>query len=111
MGSDRQAELAADDQALDLARAFADLEDLGVAIEATHGSVVDVAVATVNLHRVARCVDRDTWLFLEALARGAALAEAGLAFGDAMEERLADALSQGIASGLVGSFAAPDPGT
>jgi len=59
----------------------------------------------------ARCVDRDTWLFLEALARGATLAEAGLAFGDAMEERLADALSQGIASGLVGSFAAPDPGT
>jgi len=59
----------------------------------------------------ARRVDRDTWRFLEALAHGATLAEAGLAFGDAMEERLADALSQGIASGLVATFTAPDPGT
>ncbi|HET7401533.1 MAG TPA: DNA-binding domain-containing protein [Usitatibacter sp.] len=57
----------------------------------------------------ARRLDPDTWRFLEALSRGETLAEAGLAFGEAMEERLAGALSEGIAAGLVASFAAPDP--
>src|SRR3954468_8307663 len=55
----RQSQTAGEDEALDLARPFADLEDLGVAVEATHGCVVDVAVATVYLHRVAGRVDRD----------------------------------------------------
>src|SRR4051794_5367375 len=49
----RQAEVACDDQTLDLARAFTDLEDLRVTVEATHRCLVDVAVATVDLHRVA----------------------------------------------------------
>ena len=57
----------------------------------------------------ARRLDPDTWRFLEALSRGETLAEAGLAFGEAMEERLAGALSEGIAAGFVASFAAPDP--
>jgi putative DNA-binding protein len=70
-----------------------------------------VLVARVELTPRPQIIDRGTWLFLEALAHGATLAEAGTAFGDAMDERLARALAGAIASGLVTSFAAPVPGT
>src|SRR5258706_12360363 len=50
----RKAQPSCDDEALDLARALADLEDLRVAIEAAHRGLVDIAVAAVDLHRFAR---------------------------------------------------------
>ena len=56
---DREAEAARDQQPLDLARALADLEDLRVPIEARHRRLVDIAVAAVDLHRVASRAHRD----------------------------------------------------
>src|SRR5260221_8419423 len=50
----RKAQPPCDDEALDLARALADLEDLRVAIETAHWGLVDIAVAAVDLHRFAR---------------------------------------------------------
>src|SRR3954453_11339653 len=55
---DRKAQTPRQHNALDLAGSFADLEDLGVAVEAADGRLVDIAVAAVNLHGVARRVDR-----------------------------------------------------
>src|SRR5690606_34373516 len=46
---DREAELAADDQPLDLARALADLEDLGVAVLAGDEGLVHEPVASEDL--------------------------------------------------------------
>src|ERR671914_848092 len=46
--------LAADDQPLDLAGPFADLGQFGVAQEALHFVLLDVAVAAVHLHGVVR---------------------------------------------------------
>src|SRR5688572_13605223 len=46
------AERARDDQLLHLVGALADREDLGVAVEAAHRVLLDVAVAAVNLHRL-----------------------------------------------------------
>src|SRR5262245_36298487 len=45
----RQAEVAGDDQALDLAGALADLEDLGVPVLARHRRLVDEPVAPEDL--------------------------------------------------------------
>src|SRR3954447_22048548 len=55
---DREPEAAGDDEALDLARALADLEDLRVSVEARHRRVVHEAVATEHLRRLARRRDR-----------------------------------------------------
>src|SRR3954453_20361349 len=46
------AESASDDHLLDLVSAFPDREDLGVAVEAAHGVLLDVAVAALDLHRL-----------------------------------------------------------
>ena len=48
---DRQAEAAGDDHALHLGRALADLEDLGVAVEAGHRVLLHEAVAAEDLGR------------------------------------------------------------
>src|SRR3954447_9343121 len=56
---DRKAQAPRQHNALDLAGSFADLEDLGVAVETADWRLVDIAVAAVNLHGVARRVDRD----------------------------------------------------
>src|SRR6185295_19117593 len=45
-------EVACDEQALDLAGAFVDLRDAGVAVVALDGIVLEVAVAAVDLDRV-----------------------------------------------------------
>jgi signal peptidase len=52
-----EAELARDDDALHFARPFADLEDLGVAVEASDGELLDVSVTAVHLDGFARHVD------------------------------------------------------
>src|SRR2546425_12164580 len=51
--SDGEVEAAGDDESLDLAGALTDLEDLGVAVEAAHRCLVDEAVATEDLRRLA----------------------------------------------------------
>src|SRR5205085_9566521 len=53
----RETELASDHEALDLARALADLQDLRVAVEASDGKLLHEAVAPVDLDRLARRVD------------------------------------------------------
>src|SRR5881227_1588950 len=55
---DRESQLAADDEPLDLARALADLEDLRVAVEAADRRLVDETRAAEDLRRVASGVDR-----------------------------------------------------
>src|SRR5215204_3137960 len=50
---------AGDEDAHDLAGALADLEDLGVAVEAGHGELLHVAVAAVDLDGVAGGVGAD----------------------------------------------------
>src|SRR4051812_34806704 len=51
-------ESASDDHLLDLIRAFPDGEDLGVAVEAAHRVLLDVAVAPVDLDRFLGRADR-----------------------------------------------------
>jgi signal peptidase len=52
-----EAEQASDDDALDLTRPLADLEDLRVSIEPGDGELLDEPVTTVDLNRFARNVD------------------------------------------------------
>src|ERR687892_1175546 len=79
-------ERAGDDHLLDLVRALADREDLGVAVEAADGVLLDVAVAAVDLHGL-----------LGAAHREPAGLELGLGGGE--RERAAGVLQ---ARGLVG---------
>src|SRR5439155_7650158 len=51
-GAHLGAERARDHHLLDLVGALADREDLGVAVEAAHGILLDVPVAAVDLHRL-----------------------------------------------------------
>src|SRR5947207_11440799 len=53
-GRASDAQLARDHHLLDLVGALADGEDLGVAIEAADGVLLDVAVAAVDLHSLLR---------------------------------------------------------
>src|SRR4051795_1078182 len=85
-GRASDAQLARDHHLLDLVGALADGEDLGVAIEAADGVLLDVAVAAVDLHG-----------FLGRLDRQAAGLELGL--GGAEVEVAAGVLLQ---RGLVG---------
>src|SRR5437773_851252 len=53
-----QPQPAGDHETLDLARALPDLEDLGVAVEAADGRLVDEAIAAEDLGGVPRRGDR-----------------------------------------------------
>src|SRR5687768_16036116 len=57
-GIGAEAQLAADHEALHLARALPDLEDLGVAVEPRDGRLVDEAVAPEDLRGLAGRGDR-----------------------------------------------------
>src|SRR5262245_29970951 len=56
---DREAEVARQDQSLDLRGALTDFQDFRVAIEAAHRRLVDVAVAAVDLDSLAGRGHRD----------------------------------------------------
>src|SRR5215204_2068636 len=57
--SSSAAERAGDDHLLDLVGALADGEDLGVAVEAADGVLLDVAVAAVDLDGLLGAADRE----------------------------------------------------